>query len=56
MKRYLRRSFAAVVVDALRVKLGKAEVQIRGGIEDNTKIILFLNENVCCDPSLEPSQ
>ena len=30
---------------------------MRGGIEDNSKIILlFLNENICCDPSLEPSQ
>ena len=31
---------------------------VRGGIEDNPKIIffLFLNENVCCDPSLEPSR
>ena len=26
------------------------ELQIRGGIEDNSKII-FLNENICCDPS-----
>ena len=26
------------------------------GIEDNSKIIfLILNENICCDPSLEPS-
>ena len=33
------------------------ELQIRGGIEDNSKIIfLFLNKNICCDPSLEPSQ
>ena len=31
-----------------------SELQIRGGIEDNSKIIL--NKNVCCDPSLEPSQ
>ena len=28
-----------------------------GGIEDNSKIIfLFLNENISCDPSLEPSR
>ena len=34
-----------------------SELQIRGGIEDNSKIFfLFLNENICCDPSLEPSQ
>ena len=33
------------------------ELQIRGGIEDNSKIIFsFLNKNICCDPSLEPSQ
>ena len=33
-----------------------SELQIRGGIGDNSKIIfLFLNENTCCDPSLEPS-
>ena len=25
-------------------------------IEDSSKVIfLFLNENICCDPSLEPS-
>ena len=28
-------------------------VQIRGGIEDNSFFFLFLNENICCDPSLE---
>ena len=34
-----------------------SELQIRGAIYDNSKIIfLFLNENICCDPSLEPSQ
>ena len=33
-----------------------AELQIRGAIEDNSSIFLFLNENICCDPSLEPSQ
>ena len=33
------------------------ELQIRGGIEDNSKIIfLFLNENICCDHSLELSR
>ena len=32
------------------------ELQIRGGIQDNSEIIflVFLNENICCDPSLEP--
>ena len=34
-----------------------SQLQIRGDIEDNSKILfLFLDENVCCDPSLEPSQ
>ena len=34
-----------------------SELQIRGGIDDNLKVFfLFLNENICCDPSLEPSQ
>ena len=33
------------------------ELQITGGIEDNSKIFfLFLNKNICCDPTLEPSQ
>ena len=33
-----------------------SELQIRGGIEDNSEIIfLFLNKNICCDSSLEPS-
>ena len=33
------------------------ELQIRGGIEDNSEIIfIFLNKNICCDPSLEPSK
>ena len=33
-----------------------AELQIRGGTEDNSNIIfLFLNKNICCGPSLEPS-
>ena len=33
------------------------ELQIRGSTEDNSKIMfLFLNKNISCDPSLEPSQ
>ena len=32
------------------------ELQIRGGIKDNSKdFFLFLNEKVCCNPSLELS-
>ena len=34
--------------------IDNSELQIRGDIEDNSKIFfLFLNENICCDPSLE---
>ena len=33
------------------------ELHIRVGIEDNSRIIfLFLNKNIYCDPSLEPSR
>ena len=40
-----------------KARMPKAELQIRGGIENNSKIIfLFLTENICCDPSLEPSR
>ena len=29
------------------------ELQIRGGIEDNSRqFFLFLNENICCDHSM----
>ena len=33
------------------------ELQIREGTEDNSKrfFFIFLNENICCDHSLEPS-
>ena len=31
------------------------ELQIREGIDDNSKIF-FLNEYICCDPSLESSR
>ena len=34
-----------------------ADHQIRESFVDNSMIFfLFLNENICCDPSLEPSQ
>ena len=34
------------------------ELQIRGGFKDNSKdnFLLFLNENMCCDHSLELSR
>ena len=32
-----------------------SELQVRRGIEDNSEIFFFfLNENICCDPSLKP--
>ena len=34
-----------------------SDFQIRGDVDDNSKIIfLFLQENIHCDPSLEPSR
>ena len=33
-----------------------SELQITGTIEDISEIIFILNENICCDPSLEPSR
>ena len=33
-----------------------SELQIRGGIEDNSRIIFLINEKICCDPSLESSR
>ena len=47
----------AVAKISLLIEKLASELQIRGDIEENSKIIfLFLNENICCDPSLEPSQ
>ena len=34
----------------------RAELQISRGIKDKTFFFLFLHENICCDPSLEPSR
>ena len=35
----------------------KTELQIRGVIEVNSKIIFLISQkNICCDPSLEPSR
>ena len=31
------------------------ELKIRGGIEDDSKIIFLISQNICCDPSLELS-
>ena len=43
---------------SLRLKnVPLTELQIRESIEDNSEIIcLTFNENICCDPSLEPSR
>ena len=44
-------------IKCLSIGTPRTELQIRGGIEDNSKIFffLFLNENICCDSSLEQS-
>ena len=35
----------------------KSELQIKEDIEDNSKIVFLISQrNVCCVPSLEPSQ
>ena len=42
---------------AMICNVALTELQIRGSTEDNSKIMfLFLNKNISCDPSLEPSQ
>ena len=35
-----------------------SELQIRGGIEDNSEIIFLIPQwkHICCDPALEPSR
>ena len=39
------------------LQCGRQSSRLEGGIEDNSKItFLFLNGNICCDPSLEPSR
>ena len=30
-------------------------IQIRGGIEDNSKIIFLISQKTCCDLTLEPT-
>ena len=37
-------------------KMPYIELQIRGGIKDNSKKNFLISQNLCCDPSLEPSQ
>ena len=45
-----------MIIMNLKRILYKPELQIRGDTEDNSELIfLFLNENICCDPSLELS-
>ena len=45
------------LIDNFATNPSKYRAPVRG-IENNSEIIffLFLNENICCDPSLEPSQ
>ena len=54
MKRHSR------LADKAKISYGTitymAELKIRGGSEDNSKIIFLINENICCDPTLELSQ
>ena len=41
----------------MKMLVSYTELQITRGNRDNSNIFfLFLNENICCDPSLEPSQ
>ena len=41
----------------LKLCIDCTKLKIRWSIEDNSEIIfLFLIENICCDPLLEPSQ
>ena len=45
-----------IFCDILFASMG-IELQIRGGIKYNSKIIFLLfHKNISCDPSLEPSQ
>ena len=38
------------------LRLVNSELQIKVGIEDNSKIIFLISQqNICCDSSLEPS-
>ena len=47
------------IINILPVKLACSadpELQIREGTKDNSMIIFLISEqNICCDPSLEPS-
>ena len=54
IKRYF--SFVASLFDMKRIVFFLTELQIRGGIKDNSKIIFLLNEIIFYDPSLEPSR
>ena len=45
-----------VKVHSVLIWLNITELQIRGGTEENSKFFIFLNENIHCDLSLEPSR
>ena len=36
-------------------RYGLSELWIRGGFEDNSKVIVLIKESIFCGPSLEPS-
>ena len=41
----------------LKLIMLQSELQVRGVLRIiQRQFFLFLNENICCDPSLEPSQ
>ena len=50
-------SFSFCLLNGSQVLQKKLLPELKvGGIENNSKIIFpFFNENLCCDPSLEPS-
>ena len=48
--------FCQLHLPMLQVTMSYPELQIRGVLEHNSKIIFLPNENIRCDPSLELSQ
>ena len=48
--------FSGLVVPTACIKLLRSELQIRGGIEYNSKMIFLISQGKCCDLSLEPSR
>ena len=47
----------SVIITTLSQFISTSEFQVRGDTEEIIRhFFLFLNENICCDPSLEPSR